>query len=180
MIRRAFVVGRPVWFVVLLLSALPGSAEKVAHYEDEVYGFRLSAPALGPDSGVPVVQRVLVFGPAQNGFAPNCGVQVQQAPMSLDEYMQLTARQMDAAGYEMLSRSRVRVSGLPAEKLRYKGNVGGNDLTFTALAVDRDDVILLLTCTALSTSADDFASDFEKVIESFEVQSVEDDEKDSE
>ncbi len=159
-------------FLVALLTpaCLLAASGDLAHYSGPAYGFSFDIPSLGSPSGVGNVHRIAATGPAHDGFAPNCGVQVQFVKMTLDDYLDLSNRQFAAAKLTTVAEQKIRVSGRPAATFEYKGSMQGRQLHFLSLAVHADDRIWLLTCVALEESFSSFKDDFSRAVESFSVQ----------
>jgi hypothetical protein len=151
---------------LLTPACLFAHSGEVAHYSDPDYGFSFDIPSLGSASGAHNVQRIAVTGPARNGFAPNCGVQIQFTKMTFADYLNLSHRQFKASKITIIAEHKTRVSGLPAVTVEYKGNLRGRDLHFLSLAVRANDRIWLLTCTALEDSFSSFKNDFSGALKS--------------
>lgn len=160
--------------VIVFLScagerAAESAGSEVAHFEDPVFGFSVDVPSIGDPKDAIAVQRLLVGGPAVNGFAPNCNVQVQYTDMDIGPYMELSRKQFVAMGLEVVEEARRKVSGLPAAATDYVGPVGGRDLRFASLAVVGTGRVWLVTCAALADSYAQHEATFSRVLESFRV-----------
>ncbi len=150
-----------------MVSAIKAEAASVAHLDDPVFGFSVDLPSIGDPSGAQLVQRLIVMGPAVDGFAPNCNLQIQYTNMGLDAYLELTRKQLSAHGASLVAETRRPTSGLPAAVIEYTAGNGGRGLRHLALAVAGSDRVWLLTCTALDTSFSQHRPTFGQIIESF-------------
>ncbi len=139
------------------------------HFDDPQFGFSVDLPAIGGSRSATVVQRLTVAGPAADGFAPNCNVQIQRTDMDLDAYLATTRKQFESVGVQLLETERRTVSGLPASRLHYAGDLAGRHLRFVALAVIGGDQVWLVTCTALAESFHRHEAAFLELIDSFTV-----------
>lgn len=157
-------------FGMITAAAAGASEAPKSTYSDPVYGFSLDVPELGSSEGALVVQRVVFAAAPRNGFAVNCNVQVQFLEMKLPAYVDMSVRQLDAAGLELLQSEPREVSGRAAVLLEYSGTVGGEALRFLALAVGGEDRFWLVTCTAPAEDFDDHRPEFAELLDSLEVQ----------
>ena len=162
--------------VIVAFIALSGTPcyaaarEAVAHLSDPIFGFSVDIPSIGDPTAAPLVQRLIVMGPAVNGFAPNCNIQVQKYDEGLDAYMVLTRGQFAAVGVKTVAETRRTTSKLPSALFDYTGTTGGRDLHFLALAVAARDRVWLVTCTALAESYASHRLAFTRLIDSFSIQ----------
>jgi hypothetical protein len=156
-------------FGLLLLavaSAIRAETPSVAHLDDPVFGFSVDLPSIGDPSDALVVQRLIVMGPAVEGFAPNCNLQIQYTSMGLAAYLDLTRRQFIAHGATLVTESQELTYGLPGARIEYTAS-GSHRLRHLALAVAGSDRVWLLTCTALDASFAQHRPTFEQIIQSF-------------
>lgn len=152
-----------------------GAAEAPkATYSDRLYGFSLDVPDLGDSEGALVVQRAAFAAAPRDGFAANCNVQIQFLEMKLSAYMDMSVKQLDAFGLELIREEPKEVSGREGAILEYSGTVGDKELGFLALAVGGGDRFWLVTCTAPTDSFDDHRPSFVELLESFQVQALDD------
>ena len=153
-----------------LLPLRAAASEAVAHLNDPVFGFSVDLPSIGDPTDALLVQRLMVMGPAVDGFAPNCNIQVQYTDMGLDAYMVLTHKQFNAVGFKMVADSRRKTSKPPSHLFEYTGGDSGRNLHFLALAVAGRDRVWLVTCTALAESYPGHRAAFTQLIDSFSIQ----------
>lgn len=164
----------PFLTVAVFVAGGAGAAEPPkATYSDPLYGFSLDVPELGDADGALFVQRVAFAAAPRDGFAANCNVQVQFLEMEFSAYLDMSLKQFDSAGLEVVRNESREVSGREAARLEYSGAMGGEDLHFLALVVGGGDRFWLVTCTAPAKSFDDHRLKFVELIESFEVQPAE-------
>lgn len=147
-------------------SAIRAEAPSVAHLNDPVFGYSVDLPSIGDPSDALVVQRLVVMGPAVNGFAPNCNLQIQYTSMGLPAYLDLTRRQFIDHGATLIKESQDSNSGLPGGLIEYTTS-GSHPLRHLALAVASSDRVWLLTCTALDASFSEHRPTFEQILKSF-------------
>ena len=146
--------------------AIRAEAPSVAHLDDPVFGYSVDLPSIGNPGAAPVVQRLVVMGPAVDGFAPNCNLQIQYTGMGLPAYLELTRKQFIDHGATLVTESPGTRSGLPGAVIEYTTS-GGHGLRHLALAVASADRVWLLTCTALDTSFSQHRPTFDRILESF-------------
>ena len=149
--------------------ALAADTGAVAHLDDPVFGFSVDIPAIGDPAGAPLVQRLIVMGPAVDGFAPNCNLQIQYTDMGLDAYLELTRKQFAAHSIELVAETRRVTSGLPGSIIEYTASTAGRKLHHLALAVASSDRVWLLTCTSLEESFPRHRPAFLQIVDSFRV-----------
>ena len=149
-------------------SAISAEAPSVAHLDDPVFGYSVDLPSIGDPSDALVVQRLVVMGPAVNGFAPNCNLQIQYTSMGLPAYLDLTRKQFVEHGATLVNEKQDPSSGLPGALIEYTTS-GSHRLRHLALAVASADRVWLLTCTALDASFSQHRATFEQILESFTV-----------
>ena len=154
-----------------LPSALFGAEPARGTHADPAYGFSMAIPSLGLRGDVPTVPRLVVAGPARDGFSPNCNVQVQFVDLGLKGFMDLTTQQFAAAGVRLLGRQDRKVSNLDAAAFEYAASLNDRELRFMALAVAAKDRVWLVTCTSLAATFASHRDDFRLVIDSFAVTS---------
>lgn len=102
----------PFLMVAIFVAGGAGAAEAPkATYSDPLYGFSLDVPELGDADGALFVQRVAFAAAPRDGFAVNCNVQVQFLEMEFPAYMDMSLKQFDAAGLEVVRTSPGRFRG---------------------------------------------------------------------
>jgi hypothetical protein len=153
--------------VVTLSGAAAGASSPSARFTDPVQGFSLAVPALGESRDAPVLQRIIIFGAPESGFATNCNVQVQFVETSLEAFKDLSLRQFAAMDFKVHEQKERTVSGRPAATFEYSGEMSGKKLRFASLAVGGEDRVWLLTCTALEEHFEKHRSEFSGVVDSF-------------
>ncbi len=152
-----------------LLGTTVGTAVFAAEYRDGANGFRLDLPSFGSVDKLGA-QVLTVAGPPVNGFSPNCNVQVQSMSGSLEEYEALTLKQFDSLGFTLIESTRVAAGARPSIRWHYSGTLRGVEFEWLAVAIERSDQFLLLTCTALKDAYDEVAETFERTVASFRVE----------
>ena len=136
---------------------------------DTQYGYSVSPPESAPLAAGAMMQRLVVFGPPEGGFAANMSVMVQEVRMTRDQYVQQSEGQFASAGMKLRKSSKREVSGAPAVLFEYEGPVNGNSLRFLSLAVILPERVLLLTYTATVDSFAAHEKAFRRSLESFEL-----------
>lgn len=152
---------------IVLSGAAAGAAVPAARFVDPIQGFSVEVPALGESAQVATIQRLVVAGPQENGFSPNCNVQVQFVAMSVEAFRDLSLRQFATMEFKVHDTKERTVSGRRAVTFEYSGVMYERNLRFAALAVGGEDRIWLLTCTALEEQFEKHRSEFAGVIASF-------------
>ena len=155
--------------LAVVSSPISAATSPVAHFDDPVFGFTVDLPSLGDPTDALLVQRLVVMGPAVDGFAPNCNVQIQYTAMGLDAYLELTRKQFSEHGAVLAAEKRRTTSGLPSTVIEYTLSSSGGPLRHISLAVAASERVWLLTCTALDASFSQHRSAFEHILESFTV-----------
>lgn len=155
---------------LLVVAPAARAGASGATYADPIFGFSVEVPALGDPAAAPTVTRVVVSGPTVDGFATNCNVGVQYPRMSHAEFIELSLQQFSAAGIRLVEQKPEKVSGLPATRLEYAGQMGGRDLHFLALVVTEAERVVMLTCTTLERRFEAERRVLGRVLESFRVQ----------
>src|SRR4051812_29191409 len=67
-------------------------------YTDGLYGFNITAPRFATVQTGERVVPLMVFGPAENGFAPNVNVLVQERPSTRKQYREATEAEFKRVG----------------------------------------------------------------------------------
>jgi len=153
--------------IFLLLIAVSGKVD-ASEYRDTSNGFSLQIPQFDAIDSLSA-QVLTIAGPPTRGFAPNCNVQIQAVNMSLDDFVELTLRQFEGAGFEVIESSRIGISGRDAQRWHYNGSLHGTEFEWLAVVVPKSNRFFLLTCTALKDKYEETATIFEDTIQSFRV-----------
>ena len=161
--------------IVVLLAAAIGAgaawaaaaARKPSVYQDGLYGFSIQAPAFPMAPPGATVVPVMLFAPAEDKFAANVNVVVQQVALSRDGFRQLSLAQFRQAGFKVNADRDLTVFGKPAILWDYEGSAGGRDLHWLALAVIDTDRVFLVTCTALKDAFPKYEQEFHTCVNSF-------------
>jgi hypothetical protein len=143
------------------------AARKPTVYQDGLYGFSIQAPAFPVAPPGATVVPVVMTGPAEDKFAANVNVAVQQVALSRDGYRQLSLAQFSQAGFKVNADRDLTVFGKPAILWDYEGSAGGRDLRWLALAVIDTDRVLVVTCTALKDAFGKYEQEFHTCVNSF-------------
>jgi hypothetical protein len=135
--------------------------------KDTQYGYAMSLPSFGnlPAGGAAI--RLSAMAPAEDGFAANVGVMVQERKTTRDEYIAVSRREFGSAGLTVRSMALRQVSGHPAVLFDYEGQMGGRALHFLGLAVVLPNRVLLVTGTSAASAFAKHKAEFERVIDSF-------------
>ena len=133
--------------VGVLVAAQAAPAVQGPTYTDPAYGFAIRGPAF-PKTDQGNVIPVMMFGPADGGFANNVNVVVQNVTTTRDAYRKLTLDQMKAAGYKVISDKDATVSGKDAVMMSFEGVQQGRNLQFLSLSVIDAGRVFVVTCTA--------------------------------
>jgi hypothetical protein len=150
-----------------VLLAQPQQVKKQAsEYIDAAYGYRLTPPSYGV-SREPMVMTAVFFAPPKNGFAANINVQVQRPGVSWEEFQTLSARQLEASGFEVSSREPRKVGENRAVEWLYSGELQGRRMRFIGLAIEKGEQVFLLTATALESSFAEHEKAFREALSSF-------------
>jgi len=145
-----------------------------SEYRDAAFGFRLRTPEFKAKGGARLRQLASFYGPAlPDGFAPNLNIQVQPCAKGLDEYIELSESQFEQLGLDLLESKEIKIGDRDAIRWNYAGRVQGRELQFLALAVERDEDVILLTCTAPRKVFKDYEAIFRKSLESFAFEKTE-------
>jgi len=152
--------------LVTLLTTLPCLAtEESARLHFPAIGFSIE-PLESASAAAPYVPLAMAM-PRTDGFSPNVNVNIQPYPGSLEDYLELTRRQMQAVGATFVEEPRIDGSTL---RLEYAGTLNGRDLRWSAAAVQDGERILLVTATALASQWDDLGARLQRVVESFRLE----------
>jgi len=128
------------------------AVHKPSVYQDGLYGFSLQGPAFPAAEKGSNVTPVMLLGPAQNGFAGNVNVMVQQVAVTRDAYRKISTDGFKAAGFKVNADRNMTVSGKDAILFDYEGTQQGLQLRFLALAVIDKERVFVVTGTALKDS----------------------------
>lgn len=152
--------------LTVLLGA-EGPEHKASTYTDALYGFTIQAPQFPKAAAGTGVVPVMMYAPAESGFAANVNVMVQRVATTRKEYRETSRAQFEGMGLRQNPDSDVTVSGRKAIIFDYEGNMGGQELRWLALAVVDNEQVLLVTCTARKDSFAKYEKEFRACIDSF-------------
>lgn len=138
-------------------------------YSNGAYNFSITPPAFPTVEKGMGSQAAMFFAPAKDGFAGNLGVMVQNAKMSLDEYVKLSTDQFKQAELKVTSETRKKVSGRDAVLWEYEGAPQGRDMKWMALAVSAGDRVFLITGTSTAADYEALSKDFKASIDTFKL-----------
>ena len=161
--------------VLVVLAAAIGAgaawaavaARKPSVYQDGLYGFSIQAPAFPMAPPGSMVIPVMMTAPAEDKFAANVNVVVQQVTLSRDGFRQLSLAQFKQAGFKVNVDRNLTVFGKPAILWDYEGAMAGRDLHWLALAVIDTERVFLVTCTALKDTFGKYEQEFHTCVNSF-------------
>jgi hypothetical protein len=149
-----------------VLAAAAAEVAKRSVYADATYGFTIQAPAFGKAAAVSVIP-VQMFGPAEDGFASNVNVMVQNVKTTRADFKKQSAEEFKAGGLKVASEKDLTVSGKDAVQWTCEGKAMNKDLGFVVLAVIDADRVYLVTCTALKEAMPKLQNEFLACVGSF-------------
>jgi len=142
------------WGLGLLILSIAWGAEPDkpagATYTDYDYGFSLALPKF-EGRGQQTELLMSYHAAAVDGFSSNLNVQAQKGKFTRDQYRALSEGQMKQVGFTIHSTEELQVSSADALLLDYEGKLQETPLHWLALAVIRDDHVLLVSCTAMES-----------------------------
>jgi hypothetical protein len=118
-----------------------------ATYTDPNYGFTIQAPRFARASKGNVIP-VMMYAPAEDQFASNVNVMIQNVTISRKAYRDLSLQQFEQLGYRLNSERLLKVSGKDALLWDYQGTMEGKSMRFLVLAVIDAKRVYLTTGTA--------------------------------
>ena len=148
-------------------AAWAAAARRPTVYQDGLYGFSIQAPAFPMAPPGAMVVPVMMTAPAEDKFAANVNVMVQQVALSRDGFRQLSLAQFKQAGFKVNVDRDLTVFGKDAILWDYEGSAGGRDLHWLALAVIDTERVFLVTCTALKDAFPKYEQEFHTCVNSF-------------
>jgi len=148
-------------------AAWAAAARRPTVYQDGLYGFSIQAPAFPMAPPGAMVVPVMMTAPAEDKFAANVNVVVQQMALSRDGYRQLSLAHFKQAGFKVNVDRDLTVFGKPAILWDYEGAAGGRDLHWLALAVIDTERVFLVTCTASKDTFGKYEQEFHTCVNSF-------------
>jgi hypothetical protein len=139
-----------------------------SEYRNATIGFTLQPPEFKAKASAPNRQVASFYAPpTSDGFAPNMNIQVQKWAKGLEAYIELSESQFDQAGFDVRESKEFDIGDRAAVRWMYTGRVQGRELQFLALAVERGEDVILLTCVAPMRVFKDHEPAFRKSLESF-------------
>jgi hypothetical protein len=148
-------------------AAWAAAARRPTVYQDGLYGFSIQAPAFPMAPPGAMVVPVMMTAPAEDKFAANVNVMVQQVALSRDGFRQLSLAQFRQVGFKVNVDRDLTVFGKDAILWDYEGSAGGRDLHWLALAVIDTERVFLVTCTALKDAFPKYEQEFHTCVNSF-------------
>ncbi|MEZ5993393.1 MAG: hypothetical protein R3E76_13730 [Planctomycetota bacterium] len=100
------------------------------------------------------------------GFMPNVNVLVQMQETTVEGYMATTKDELKGLGFEMVEIKPIDHAGKKCMWGEYKGEMGGVELHFLALAIVLEDRVILATGTAAEKDFDKVEAKLEKAVKS--------------
>lgn len=155
-------------FAVLVALSPAFAAGDGARLHFPSSGFSI-APLEAPAAGV-VTQPVSMALPPVGGFAPNVNVQIQPFAGSLEAYVDLTRRQLEGAGVELVAEP--VMDGIRAT-WEYRGAMGGRQLHWYQSATQAGDSVFLVTATAPDSHWSALREQLVRAVDSFELELLE-------
>ena len=142
------------WGLGLLILSIAWGAEPDkpagATYTDYDYGFSLALPKF-EGRGQQTELLMSYHAAAVGGFSSNLNIHAQKGKFTRDQYRALSEGQMKQVGFTIHSTEELQVSSADALLLDYEGKLQETPLHWLALAVIRDDHVLLVSCTAMES-----------------------------
>ena len=145
----------------LLLGVLVGHAESTNRLHFPATGFSI-APLEAPTEKSPQ-QVLMMFLPVSDGFAPNVNVQVQPYTGTIDDYLSLSLKQCESAGFKL---SLQKTTGKSAAVFEYTGDFQGRQLHWYARAEKSGSKVYLVTATATDEQWNKVASKLKVCVDS--------------
>ena len=130
--------------IVSLVFASLGFAD--GKYVNDTFGFEMSVPS--PVQSLPVYQHCIFYLAAQDGFAANLNVQIQEFVGSIEDYKKATEEQFEQASIKTIQSS---IDG-ETYTVEYAGKMNEYDLHWFAKAHKQKNRIYLVTATGLEKS----------------------------
>lgn len=150
-------------------AAEPEMPASESLYVDRALGFSFSKPRFSPSEAPDVTTvAVTLSGAAEDSFAPNINVVVQNIETSIAAYRERQLQEMKSAGWQVIEQTPHQAGGRPSLRTHARGSVQGVDIEFLAVAVTRDEKkLFVLTCTATAAQFPLYRAEFERVASSF-------------
>ncbi len=152
--------------LTVLLGA-EGPEQQACTYTDALYGFTIQAPQFPEAPAGTGVIPVMMYAPAESGFATNVHVMVQRVAMTRQQYRETSLAEFKGMGLKVNSDTDTTVSGRDALIVDYEGKMAGRELRWLALAVVDKEQVLLVTCTAPKDSFEKYEKGFRACLDSF-------------
>lgn len=143
--------------------------EPSATFTDQTYGYTIDAPAFPKAPQGTQVTRVIMLGPAENRFASNVNVIVQQVQTSRDQVRDTSLQQFKNLGLTVTSHRNATIAGKDAVIFDSQGKQQGRDLRFLSAAVIDTNRVFVITCTTPQELFDKHKKAFEDCINSFKL-----------
>ncbi|MEX0775396.1 MAG: hypothetical protein WD042_06740 [Phycisphaeraceae bacterium] len=166
--RRILTAALLLLAVGLANLAAQDAAAPTSAYTSGRYSFTLQAPtfdALGAGrAGV-----IAAFSaPAEEGFAANMSVMIQQISMTRDDYKAVLIGGIEKAGLTINRSDTLKVGPHDALRLDYQGTLDQRDLRFLALAVVEKNRVVLVTCKSLQKNFAKYEAAFKAALDSYQ------------
>lgn len=142
---------------------------KAPTFSDEAYGFSIEAPVFATPPQGGQVTRLIVLGPAEDGFAANVNVVVQHVSTSRDQLRAASLQQFQALGLSVGSHRDTTIAGRDAVIFDSHGIQQGRNLRFLSAAVIDTHRVFVITCTAPTESFERHQEAFQRSIASFKL-----------
>jgi len=153
-----------IFSISCILAFFAISASQADSVDFESLGFSMSPPeTVLSEMGQ---QPLMLFLPADDGFAPNVNVMIQPYAGTMEEYTELSLSQFRQLGLEVVEEPVIEES---SGVFQYQGFMNGLNLRFYAKAFAKGDKIYLITATAKQSHWDKYGGVLIKSVESFQL-----------
>ena len=105
----------------------------------------------------------MMFLPAVDGFAANVNVQIQPYPGTIQDYVALSVKQCDTAGFKVLQQ---KATEKAAAVIEYTGQMQGRQLHWYARAEKSAGKVYIATATAADEQWSKLAPQLKAVVDS--------------
>jgi hypothetical protein len=158
--------------LVLVLGVFGAAlaSDKASEYTDATYGFTIRLPAFDTTPLAPGMTAVVrFFAPPKEQFAANLGIHIQPWEKGKDLYHEQAAREAElrSDGFHLLSSKQFQVGNAQALEWIATRQQEAQMAQFLVWVVARDDVLFLLTCTALQATFQDYEAKCRAALSTF-------------
>ena len=150
-----------------VLSGLAVAAEPAQKLHFSQIGFTIETLEAGGHAGPQVLS---MFLPAEDGFAANVSVQIQQYKGTIEEYAALSGKQFEAASMKIKAEKMVKGEWV----CEYTGRLGERDMHWYAKAVKQNDRVFLVTAAAADATWPQLGPKLKGCVDSFAIDKAKD------